>query len=142
MRVHDARVFIILSSTGHTAILPLLFPKNLILLKIVMVWIYEMSAALCLQRLFKQPFLKHHEWLYIVLLPLLTIYETIFHQIIFADRLPFLPLAVTSIYCAIGIIYSWLLYCYVYYCDNADETDLCEKVENLENFNQTKAKKN
>ncbi|KAK0179563.1 hypothetical protein PV327_005304 [Microctonus hyperodae] len=61
----DARIFLILSSTGHAAILPLLFPEDLILIKIIMSSLYTLIAALCLQRLFNQSLLTLYEWIYI-----------------------------------------------------------------------------
>ena len=68
--------------------------------------------------LFKKQFdhstLSACEWFYIGGLPIITIYETVLHKMIFNDKLPFLPLAATSIYCAIGVVYSYILYYYEY----------------------------
>lgn len=61
-----------------------------------------------------KPLLRVHEYLYIILLPLVTIYEVLLHKLLFGHRMPFLPLAFTSIYCAIGVTYSWILYYYMY----------------------------
>lgn len=41
-------------------------------------------------------------------------YETIIHKLIFGEKLPFLPLALTSLYCAIGVTYSWVVYYYMF----------------------------
>ncbi|XP_076237689.1 ALG6/ALG8 family glucosyltransferase xit isoform X2 [Calliopsis andreniformis] len=116
----DARIFLILSSTGHTALLPLLYPNNLIPLKILLLLTYMVASFMVLSQKFKQRLLYFHEQAYVVCLPLLTLYETIFHKLIFVDKLPFLPLAFTSIYCAIGVTYSWILYYYIFfkYCNN------------------------
>lgn len=127
----DARIFLILSSTGHAAILPLLFPEDLILIKILMLSLYTIIASLCLQRLFNQSLLTSYEWIYISFLPFLTIYEAIVHKIIFNERLPFLPLALTSIICAIGIIYSWILYCYIFYSHCSNKVKLTCKTDKL-----------
>lgn len=113
----------ILSSAGHTAIQPLLFPYDLTLLKILMHFIYSLAEILCFQELFNSSLLKIHEWIYVIILPFITIYETVIHKIIFGQQLPFLPLALTSIYCAIGVIYSWVLYYYVFYT-NCTVTDV------------------
>ncbi|XP_076181010.1 ALG6/ALG8 family glucosyltransferase xit isoform X1 [Ptiloglossa arizonensis] len=117
----DARIFLILSSTGHIALLPLLYPSNLTPLKILLPLTYMIASFLALSRKFKQRLLYFHELIYVISLPLLTLYETIFHKLIFGDKLPFLPLALTSIYCAIGVSYSWLLYYYMFlrYRNNA-----------------------
>ncbi|KAH0549220.1 probable dolichyl pyrophosphate Glc1Man9GlcNAc2 alpha-1,3-glucosyltransferase isoform X1 [Cotesia glomerata] len=120
---NDGRIFMILSSAGHTAIQPLLFPYDLTLLKILMHFIYSLAEILCFQELFNSSLLKIHEWIYVIILPFITIYETVIHKIIFGQQLPFLPLALTSIYCAIGVIYSWVLYYYVFYT-NCTVTDI------------------
>ncbi|XP_076397185.1 ALG6/ALG8 family glucosyltransferase xit isoform X1 [Megachile rotundata] len=105
----DARIFLILSSAGHTALLPLLYPTNLIPLKILLLLTYMVISFLTLSIKFKQ-LLYFHEYIYIANLPMLTVYETLLHKLIFGNKLPFLPLALTSIYCAIGVFYSWILY--------------------------------
>lgn len=117
----DARIFLILSNTGHTALLPLLYPNNLIPLKILLLLTYMITSFLALSRKFKQRLLYFHEHAYVVCLPLLTLYECIIHKLIFNDKLPFLPLALTSMYCAIGVSYAWMLYYYLFlqYCDGA-----------------------
>lgn len=45
---------------------------------------------------------------------MITVYETVLHRIIFSDNLPFLPLALTSLYCALGVTYCYLIYYYQY----------------------------
>ncbi|XP_015430421.1 PREDICTED: probable dolichyl pyrophosphate Glc1Man9GlcNAc2 alpha-1,3-glucosyltransferase [Dufourea novaeangliae] len=125
----DARIFLILSSAGHSALLPLLHPNNLTPLKILMLLTYMVACFLALSRKFKQRLLYYHEHLYVVTLPLLTIYETMLHKLIFNDRLPFLPLAVTSIYCAIGVTYCWLLYYYMFLRCNDSIIDQRKKKE-------------
>jgi alpha-1,3-glucosyltransferase len=68
--------------------------------------------------LFKKQFscfsLYFYEQFYIGFLPVIIIYETVLHKIIFSDKLPFLPLALTSIYCTLGITYSYTIYYYEY----------------------------
>lgn len=125
INAEDARVFIILSSAGHTALLPLLYPDNLFSLKILLSFTYMLSSILVLTNQHNKPLLRLYEWLYISPLPFVTIYETVLHKLLLGDRLPFLPLAFTSVYCAIGIMYSWVLYYYMYFQDNIcidDET--------------------
>ncbi|XP_032683557.1 probable dolichyl pyrophosphate Glc1Man9GlcNAc2 alpha-1,3-glucosyltransferase [Odontomachus brunneus] len=118
----DARTFIILSSAGHTALLPLLYPNNLFPLKIILSLTYMLSSIVFLTSRHGKSLLQLHEWLYVIPLPLVTIYETVLHKLLFSDRLPFLPLALTSIYCAIGITYCWILY-YCIYLRNNGRTD-------------------
>ncbi|XP_076757137.1 ALG6/ALG8 family glucosyltransferase xit [Xylocopa sonorina] len=121
----DARVFLILSSAGHTALLPLLYPSNLTPLKILLLLVYTTASFLIFHRKFKQRILYFHEYVYVINLPILTVYDSILHKLVFGDQLPFLPLALTSIYCAIGILYSWLLYYYTFLCYS--ETDRQKK---------------
>ncbi|XP_011297883.1 probable dolichyl pyrophosphate Glc1Man9GlcNAc2 alpha-1,3-glucosyltransferase isoform X2 [Fopius arisanus] len=123
----NARVFMILSATGHTSILPLLFPQNLTILKITMLLTYTAASCVCLPKLHKHSLLQLHEWLYIAALPLVTLYETLIHKMVFGEGLPFLPLAMTSIYCGIGVMYSWLLYYHNYLSDQIKETTTMAK---------------
>ncbi|XP_078044130.1 ALG6/ALG8 family glucosyltransferase xit isoform X2 [Augochlora pura] len=118
----DARIFLILSSAGHTALLPLLHPNNLTPLKILLLLTSMVVSFLVISRRFKQRLLRYHEIIYVVSLPFLTVYDTVLHKLIFHNKLPFLPQAITSIYCAIGICYSWLLYYHVFlrYNDNIE----------------------
>lgn len=111
---NDARIYIILSSAGHTSLLPLLYPNNLTPLNILLLLLHILSINLILRYLFKKSLLYLHEFLYVSLLPLVAAYESILHKFFFGDNLPFLPLALISIYCAIGIIYSWLFYYYYF----------------------------
>ncbi|XP_025269356.1 probable dolichyl pyrophosphate Glc1Man9GlcNAc2 alpha-1,3-glucosyltransferase [Camponotus floridanus] len=115
----DARIFIILNSTGHTALLPLLYPDNLFSLKLLLLLTYMLSSILVLTNQHVRSLLQLYEWLYIISLPLITFYEMILHKLLLGDRLPFLPLAFTSIYCTIGITYCWILYYYIYLQNNA-----------------------
>ncbi|XP_076300343.1 ALG6/ALG8 family glucosyltransferase xit isoform X1 [Lasioglossum baleicum] len=111
---NDARIFLILSSAGHTALLPLLHPNNLTPLKILMLLTSMVASFLAMSRKFKQRLLYYHETIYVVILPFLTVYQTVLHKSIFGNALPFLPQAITSIYCAVGVSYCWLLYYYMF----------------------------
>ncbi|XP_034937292.1 probable dolichyl pyrophosphate Glc1Man9GlcNAc2 alpha-1,3-glucosyltransferase isoform X2 [Chelonus insularis] len=123
----DAKLFLLLSSTGHAAILPLLFPENLIIFKIGILVMYIMTVFLCLKNLFHSSLLYIHEWIYVLILPLISLYETVFHTICFGKKLPFFPLALTSCYCSIGILYCWIIYYYTYYTDYQLEKVRLEK---------------
>ena len=49
------------------------------------------------------------ESLYIFGIVILELYNSVFHPMLgHADRFPFLPLMLTSVYCAIGVTYCWL----------------------------------
>nr|XP_033337893.1 probable dolichyl pyrophosphate Glc1Man9GlcNAc2 alpha-1,3-glucosyltransferase isoform X1 [Megalopta genalis] len=125
----DARIFLILSSAGHTALLPLLHPNNLTPLKILMLLTSMVVSLLAISRKFKQHLLRYHETIYVISLPFLTVYETVLHKLIFHNKLPFLPQAITSTYCAVGIGYSWLLYYYMFLRYNENIEGQKEKKE-------------
>ncbi|KYN37272.1 putative dolichyl pyrophosphate Glc1Man9GlcNAc2 alpha-1,3-glucosyltransferase [Trachymyrmex septentrionalis] len=127
LHVEDARIFIILSSAGQTALLPLLYPDNLSCLKLLLSLAYMLSSILILTNHHGRPLLRLHEWLYVIPLPLVTVYEVVLHKLLFGDKLPFLPLAFTSIYCAIGITYCWMLYYYMYLQNDARDKTVGDK---------------
>ncbi len=58
-------------------------------------------------------FLSKLKSFYLVGLCLVAVYTTFVHSFTpFADRLPFLPLMMLSVYCSVGLIYSWIsMYC-------------------------------
>lgn len=45
---------------------------------------------------------------YLVGLLVVEIWGQFLHPIVFGDRLPFLPLMMISIYCGLGMVYSWI----------------------------------
>lgn len=45
---------------------------------------------------------------YLVGLAVVEIWGQFLHPLFFGDKLPFLPLMLMSIYCAFGIMYSWI----------------------------------
>ncbi|XP_011502023.1 PREDICTED: probable dolichyl pyrophosphate Glc1Man9GlcNAc2 alpha-1,3-glucosyltransferase [Ceratosolen solmsi marchali] len=115
----DARIFIILSSVGHTSLFPLLYPQELMPLKLILWFMYLIKSIILLKNQFDCIGLYSYEQFYVGFLPVITIYETVIHRIIFSDKLPFLPLALTSIYCGLGISYSYIIYYYEYLFKNS-----------------------
>lgn len=114
----DGRIFLILSATGHASILPLLYPDNLVVLKLLLLLAHIILADYLLCKLFKCSLLKVYEYFYILLLPIIAIYHAFIHKIIFDGKMEFLPLALTSMYSAVGITYCWILYFYYFYTNN------------------------
>lgn len=45
---------------------------------------------------------------YLVGIVIVELWGQFFHHLILGDKLPFIPLMLISIYCAIGVIYSWI----------------------------------
>lgn len=115
----DARVYLVLSSAGHAALLPLLFSTELIPLKVLVIFISILINSLLFSRRYSFAVLNSIEWLYVIFIPFLTIYESILHKTIFGERYQFLPLAVTSIYCSVGVVYAWIV-CYLQFIRNTE----------------------
>ncbi|XP_031783233.1 probable dolichyl pyrophosphate Glc1Man9GlcNAc2 alpha-1,3-glucosyltransferase [Nasonia vitripennis] len=136
----DARIFLLLSSAGHTALFPLLYPIELTPLKLILWFAYLSATVLLVKNQFDSNLLKSHEWIYVSFLPVVTIYETVVHKIIFGDRLPFLPLALTSIFCALGVTYSYIIYYYTYMTGDKSLNKELKRKEN-EEYTMYKLKK-
>ncbi|GAB1610567.1 probable dolichyl pyrophosphate Glc1Man9GlcNAc2 alpha-1,3-glucosyltransferase [Argonauta hians] len=119
---HYAQIFLVVSTTGHYSLFPLLFTKPEIPIMVCLMLAYALFAFLCLSYLhgnntkkFRLPLLCFTESLYIVaILPLELFNSILFPRTLLAARLPFLPLMLTSVYCSLGLLHSWLK-CYYYY---------------------------
>ncbi|XP_072941795.1 dolichyl pyrophosphate Glc1Man9GlcNAc2 alpha-1,3-glucosyltransferase [Epargyreus clarus] len=127
----DGRNFLIMSTVGHYSLFPLLYPKNLLLIKIFMLLTHSSISFSNIPSLYEIPRVKgakkppprgflilpglnRIESLYLYGLLIICMYENVLHSILGLDKvLPFLPLMITSVYCAIGIFYSWI--CYYHY---------------------------
>jgi alpha-1,3-glucosyltransferase len=110
----NARYFIFLSTVGHFSLFPLLFKPNLTIIKLSMFLAYTSLSFYFLKNGTKMPVV---EKLYLLGLGLLFLYEHVIQYSIGLDRnLPFLPLMLTSVYCALGISYFWLKFycCYLF----------------------------
>ncbi|KAG8222357.1 hypothetical protein J437_LFUL015953 [Ladona fulva] len=114
----EAEVYLLLSTVGHYSLFPLLFTPFEIPIKVLLLLLHSLYAYISLSNLFHiprklsmVPFLSRVESLYLMGLLPLFLYENIFQSSLgFDKRYPFLPLMLTSAYCAIGITYCWLKY--------------------------------
>ena len=123
--------FILLSASGLYGLLPLLFRPQEYLIKILLTALYLLAAtrALLLQQ--QQPLasrqtpggagcstvvavagarpspLTRLELAYLWGFAALKLYCALVHGAIFVDRLPFLPLMLTSVYCSLGVSWVW-----------------------------------
>ncbi|CAH1154980.1 unnamed protein product [Phaedon cochleariae] len=122
MESNDARIFLILSTVGHYSLFPLLFPTSLLLVKVFLLLLYTLYAFHSLFKLYplsickySLPLLNPFESMYLLGLIGVFLYENVVHSILgFDKRFPFLPLMITSVYCAVGVIYCWINY-YIYF---------------------------
>ncbi|XP_065059050.1 probable dolichyl pyrophosphate Glc1Man9GlcNAc2 alpha-1,3-glucosyltransferase [Rhopilema esculentum] len=111
----DCRAFILLSVPGHFALFPLLYQPFETPLKVTLFLAYTVLSLAFLAKLhrceissFGLPFLNRIEALYIWGLVPLYIYCNAVHSMIgLSEKLPFVPLMLTSVYCTIGILCSW-----------------------------------
>lgn len=118
-----------LSTVGIYSLFPLLYPKNLIGIKLFLLLTYcaiafEFVPALYVVpkpkgvrriRKLRLPMLNRMECLYLYNLIGLWFYENAIHFMLGLDKpLPFLPLMMTSVYCALGVLYFWIQYYYYF----------------------------
>ena len=112
------RIFILVSTAGNLSLFPLLFQPAETPIKVILMLMYTFftfwafSKVLCSSRNKEnQPLLRWYENVYLCGLILLEIYKLFIHNALgFAVKFPFLPLLLTSVYCAFGIMWSWLLF--------------------------------
>uniref|UniRef100_A0A182XH06 Alpha-1,3-glucosyltransferase n=1 Tax=Anopheles quadriannulatus TaxID=34691 RepID=A0A182XH06_ANOQN len=108
---HDARWAVFLGIVAHYSLFPLLFKPELTLVKICLHALYTAVSVLLLKLIHRATFFRTVEFLYLAGFPVLCVYENIVHDAIgLRERLPFLPLLLTSVYCAVGVLYFWVSY--------------------------------
>ncbi|XP_018321330.1 probable dolichyl pyrophosphate Glc1Man9GlcNAc2 alpha-1,3-glucosyltransferase isoform X2 [Agrilus planipennis] len=122
----DAKIFLLLSAVGHYSLFPLLFPRSLIVVKVLLYVVYTTYEFYSLSYLFPLrkrqhytlPLLNFYESFYLFSLVPLFLYENFIHSFLgLSKTLPFLPLMTTSVYCSFGIIYCWAKY-FKYFFEN------------------------
>ncbi|XP_068187158.1 dolichyl pyrophosphate Glc1Man9GlcNAc2 alpha-1,3-glucosyltransferase [Antennarius striatus] len=107
----DAGIFLVLTTSGHYSLLPLIFTPAEVPLKAVLMLMFVIYSFTALSKLHSgQGSLVHPlESAYLFgLIPLALACEIIFPLSLWQQRLPFLPLLVTSVYCSVGVCYSFL----------------------------------
>ncbi|TRZ03287.1 hypothetical protein DNTS_006716 [Danionella cerebrum] len=107
----DARIFLILSITGHYSLFPLLFTTQEMPIKIFLMLLFTIFSFSSLRLLFRKAgsLLNSLETLYLLgLLPLEVICEFIFPLTLWQKSFPFMPLMLTSVYCSLGVTYAFI----------------------------------
>ncbi|XP_012791189.2 probable dolichyl pyrophosphate Glc1Man9GlcNAc2 alpha-1,3-glucosyltransferase isoform X1 [Sorex araneus] len=107
----DASIFLILTITGHFSLFPLLFTAPELPIKILLMLVFTIYSISSLKTLFRKekPLFNWMETVYLLGLgPLEVFCEFVFPFTSWKLRWPFLPLLLTSVYCAVGVTYSWL----------------------------------
>ncbi|XP_075858457.1 dolichyl pyrophosphate Glc1Man9GlcNAc2 alpha-1,3-glucosyltransferase isoform X2 [Microcebus murinus] len=106
----DASIFLILTTTGHYSLFPLLFTAPELPIKILLMLLFTIYSISSLKTLFRKE--KHlFNWMetfYLLGLgPLEVCCEFVFPFTSWKLKYPFIPLLLTSVYCAVGITYAW-----------------------------------
>ncbi|KAF3705491.1 putative dolichyl pyrophosphate Glc1Man9GlcNAc2 alpha-1,3-glucosyltransferase [Channa argus] len=107
----DARTFLLLTTTGHYSLFPLLFTPAELPIKVVLMLVFTIYSFCALRKLYSgQGSLLHPlEVVYLLgLVAVAIVCEVIFPLSPWQQKLPFLPLLATSVYCAVGVCYSFL----------------------------------
>ncbi|XP_025085252.1 probable dolichyl pyrophosphate Glc1Man9GlcNAc2 alpha-1,3-glucosyltransferase isoform X2 [Pomacea canaliculata] len=112
----DAQVFVLLSTVGHYSLFPLLFTPFENLTKVILLMLSTIYTFLSLGNIhgaqrhhLQLPLLSMLESFYLYGIVFLEVYNTFLHFLLgLSEKLPFLPLMLTSVYCAVGIVYCWL----------------------------------
>lgn len=110
-RAKDAGIYLILTTTGHFSLFPLLFTPPELPIKILLMLLFTVYSFSSLKSLFRRerPLLNWLETIYLVqLVPLEIFCEFIFPLTPWKRHFPFIPLLMTSVYCALGVTYAWL----------------------------------
>lgn len=113
-----------LSIFGLYSLTPLLFSKELALIKLSLYVAYIMFNYFVFKRSQNSNTkLKFYENLYNVGIVVLPLYEFFVQYILRLDqKLQFMPLMLTSVYCGIGMVYFWMKYYLEYLCEANDRT--------------------
>lgn len=107
----DAGIYLILATTGHFSLFPLLFTAQELPIKIFLMAVFTVFSVSSLKALFRKDgrLLGCMETLYLCgLVPLELLCEVIYPLSPWQQSLPFVPLMLTSIYCALGVGYAWI----------------------------------
>ncbi|XP_031582566.2 probable dolichyl pyrophosphate Glc1Man9GlcNAc2 alpha-1,3-glucosyltransferase isoform X1 [Oreochromis aureus] len=107
----DAGIFLILTTTGHYSLFPLLFTPAELPIKVALMLMFTIFSFTALRKLHSSQGSLLHPLEVIYLLGLVAVAiacEVVFPLSPWQQRLPFLPLLVTSVYCAVGVCYAFL----------------------------------
>ncbi|EXX77256.1 dolichyl pyrophosphate Glc1Man9GlcNAc2 alpha-1,3-glucosyltransferase [Rhizophagus irregularis DAOM 181602=DAOM 197198] len=133
------RSYMILAVSGLYSLFPLLFKLTESTIKIVicLLWFILTFMGILSNLNYKRNNIKKYsqsnesklsylikiiENIYMYGFIILQFFTGIVHQIIYKDgKYPFLPLLSTSIYCAFGVIYSWIRLSVIYFLGKDDE---------------------
>lgn len=114
----DARFAYFLGIAGYYSLFPLLFEVDLLVPRYSLYMSYVAMMYGQLERVYKsKPSFHMLEWIYFLGFIAIPIYEHIISRLLDLHLLlPFMPLLLTSVYCALGVSYFYVRY-YLYAMD-------------------------
>ncbi|XP_072118873.1 dolichyl pyrophosphate Glc1Man9GlcNAc2 alpha-1,3-glucosyltransferase isoform X3 [Mobula birostris] len=107
----DAGIYLVLVTTGHFSLFPLLFTGPEMPIKICLMLLFTIYSFSALRALFRKEgtLLSWPESIYLSgLIPLQLICEIIYPLTPWQQRFPFIPLLLISVYCSLGTTYAWI----------------------------------
>ncbi|XP_034406708.1 probable dolichyl pyrophosphate Glc1Man9GlcNAc2 alpha-1,3-glucosyltransferase isoform X1 [Cyclopterus lumpus] len=105
----DAGIFLVLTTTGHYSLFPLLFTPAELPIKVFLMLMFTIYSFTALRKLHSGPVLRPLESAYLLGLGVVALAcEAAFPLSPWRHKLPFLPLLATSVYCSVGVCYSFL----------------------------------
>ncbi|CAF0744393.1 unnamed protein product [Brachionus calyciflorus] len=112
---NQACLYFFMTTISYYSLFPLIYKNFEYPIKIVLFVMSVLYNYEALRYQFKDGFkLKKIEIFYLGLIILLEFYNSCLHYVIsFDKKLPYLPLMLTSVYCSLGIIYSWAKYLFL-----------------------------
>ncbi|WVZ74532.1 hypothetical protein U9M48_022703 [Paspalum notatum var. saurae] len=125
--LNDARHYFLLSIVSCYSLFPLLFESQEYLIKVLLLLIYAALMWVGFTSHFaansnqegkkvnrpgstvkKNGFIGWVGLSYLLGIAAIELWSRVFHNHVFSDRLPFLPLIMVSLYCGAGMMYSWM----------------------------------
>ncbi|RMD40712.1 hypothetical protein DV735_g4405, partial [Chaetothyriales sp. CBS 134920] len=103
-----------LAVAGHVSLFPLLFTVPEFPIKVLYTSVWLTAFLFVFDKLAPAPvtprrfLLDRFTVLYMALAIPLLIYTSLLHSLVFGTRFEFLPLLLTSVYCAVGVVGSWI----------------------------------
>ncbi|KAL6098227.1 alg8 [Pungitius sinensis] len=107
----DAGTFLVLTTTGHYSLFPLIFTPAEFPIKVLLMLMFTIYSFTALRKLHSGQgrLLCPLESAYLLgLIAVAITCEVVFPLSPWQQRLPFLPLLVTSVYCSVGVCHSFL----------------------------------
>lgn len=114
VRKAEAQVFWFLSVVGHFSLFPLFFTPQEAPIKVLALLLHALFTLQVLRGQWGPSLCNPMECLFLLgLLPLFLLLEAGPGRLGLGEGLPFLPLMAVSVYCALGVMYSWVKFSYL-----------------------------